>query len=103
MLVNYWWHAAGATFAAVYDFDCLFYAILNLRALPPATRAAGRRTVVRVCARLRESRTSQVYCDSQDSVASPAGTGNDLMYVTKTQTPSLPNAPPNAGIPLARP
>jgi hypothetical protein len=42
VLINYWWHAAGATFGTVSGFDCLIYAILNLRALPPATRAAWR-------------------------------------------------------------
>ena len=41
LLVNYWWHASGGDSArGDSGFDCLLHAILNLRALPPATRAA---------------------------------------------------------------
>jgi Cupin-like domain len=38
VLVNYWWHAAGAGGAS--GFDTLIHALLNLRTLPPATREA---------------------------------------------------------------
>jgi Cupin-like domain len=41
LLVNYWWHAGGGDSASGDSaFDCLLHAILNLRQLPPATRAA---------------------------------------------------------------
>jgi hypothetical protein len=41
LLVNYWWSAAmGAATATESGFDSLIHAILNLRALPPATREA---------------------------------------------------------------
>lgn len=43
LLVNYWWRAAmGAATATDSAFDSLIHAILNLRALPPATREAWR-------------------------------------------------------------
>ncbi len=43
VLVNYWWHAArGAPTGTASGFDALVHAILNLRTLPPATRAAWR-------------------------------------------------------------
>lgn len=43
VLVNYWWHAAGgAPSGSASGFDTLIHAILNLRSLPPATRAAWR-------------------------------------------------------------
>jgi hypothetical protein len=43
LLVNYWWHAGGGAPAdADSGFDSLLHALLNLRALPPATRAAWR-------------------------------------------------------------
>jgi Cupin-like domain len=42
-LVNYWWHAAGGTVnAAASGFDALLHAMLNVRALPTATREAWR-------------------------------------------------------------
>ena len=41
LLVNYWWHASGGDpLRSDSGFDCLLHAILNLRQLPPATRAA---------------------------------------------------------------
>lgn len=41
LLVNYWWRAsADAATATESAFDSLIHAILNLRALPPATREA---------------------------------------------------------------
>jgi len=41
LLVNYWWHAGGgAPLGGDSGFDSLLHAILNLRRLPPATRAA---------------------------------------------------------------
>ncbi len=41
LLVNYWWHAAGGDpLGSDSGFDALLHAILNLRRLPPATRAA---------------------------------------------------------------
>jgi hypothetical protein len=40
LLVNYWWHAGGGDPVRDSGFDSLLHAILNLRALPPATRAA---------------------------------------------------------------
>jgi hypothetical protein len=41
LLVNYWWHAGGSDpLGSDSGFDCLLHAILNLRRLPPATRAA---------------------------------------------------------------
>jgi hypothetical protein len=43
VLVNYWWHAAGGTpTGTASGFDTLIHAILNLRSLPPDTRAAWR-------------------------------------------------------------
>ena len=43
LLVNYWWHAtAGAALNTDSGFDTLIHALLNLRPLPPATRAAWR-------------------------------------------------------------
>jgi Cupin-like domain len=43
MLVNYWWHAAeGAAVGSASGFDSLLHAMLNLRPLPPAARAAWR-------------------------------------------------------------
>ena len=40
LLVNYWWHAAaGTAVGADSGFDTLIHAMLNLRSLPPATRA----------------------------------------------------------------
>ena len=43
LLVNYWWHAAGGTATGTDSaFDALIHAMLNLRTLPPATRAAWR-------------------------------------------------------------
>jgi len=41
LLINYWWHGiAGTAIGALSGFDCLIHALLNLRSLPPATRAA---------------------------------------------------------------
>lgn len=41
LLVNYWWHAGGGEpLGSDSGFDSLLHAILNLRRLPPATRAA---------------------------------------------------------------
>jgi hypothetical protein len=41
LLVNYWWHAGGGDpLRSDSGFDSLLHAILNLRGLPPATRAA---------------------------------------------------------------
>jgi len=41
VLVNYWWHAGGGNpMAGDSGFDSLLHAILNLRRLPPSTRAA---------------------------------------------------------------
>ena len=41
VLVNYWWHAVeGGNTGVNTGFDSLIHAILNLRSLPPATRAA---------------------------------------------------------------
>jgi Cupin-like domain len=41
LLVNYWWHANGGDSASGDSgFDSLLHAILSLRGLPPATRAA---------------------------------------------------------------
>jgi Cupin-like domain len=40
LLVNYWWHAGGGDSVRDSGFDSLLHAILNLRGLPPATRAA---------------------------------------------------------------
>ena len=41
LLVNYWWHANGSDpLRSDSGFDSLLHAILNLRRLPPATRAA---------------------------------------------------------------
>lgn len=41
VLVNYWWHdIAGAELSSNSGFDVLIHAILNLRALPDATRSA---------------------------------------------------------------
>jgi hypothetical protein len=43
LLVNYWWHGLqGAGIGTHSGFDCLVHAILNLRPLAPATRAAWR-------------------------------------------------------------
>ncbi len=43
LLVNYWWHGIrGAEVGSASGFDCLALAILNLKSLPPATRAAWR-------------------------------------------------------------
>ncbi len=43
LLVNYWWHASpGVATGSHSGFDTLIHAILNLRALPPATREAWR-------------------------------------------------------------
>ena len=44
VLVNYWWHAADDSqpVGAASGFDTLIHALLNLRTLPPATRAAWR-------------------------------------------------------------
>jgi hypothetical protein len=43
VLVNYWWHAAeGAEVGSQSGFDVLIHGLLNLRTLPPATRAAWR-------------------------------------------------------------
>jgi hypothetical protein len=43
LLVNYWWHAAGGPAnASDSAFDALIHGMLNLRMLPPATRAAWR-------------------------------------------------------------
>jgi hypothetical protein len=43
VLVNYWWHASGGLAQeAPSGFDALLHAILNLRELPPADRAAWR-------------------------------------------------------------
>jgi hypothetical protein len=42
LLVNYWWHAAGAAMGTQAGFDTLIHGILNLRSLPPATREAWR-------------------------------------------------------------
>jgi len=41
LLINYWWHGiAGTAIGALSGFDCLIHALLNLRTLPPAARAA---------------------------------------------------------------
>ena len=41
LLVNYWWHGvAGTAMGTDSAFDSLIHAILNMRSLPPATRAA---------------------------------------------------------------
>ena len=43
VLINYWWHAVpGVAMGAESGFDCLIHSILNMRRLPPATRAAWR-------------------------------------------------------------
>jgi len=43
LLINYWWHAlAGAAVGSSSGFDTLIHALLTLRSLPPATRAAWR-------------------------------------------------------------
>lgn len=42
VLVNYWWHAAGAVMGTQSGFDTLIHAILNLRSLPRTTREAWR-------------------------------------------------------------
>ena len=43
VLVNYWWHAAdGVAVGSASGFDSLLHAMLNLRPLPPAARAAWR-------------------------------------------------------------
>jgi hypothetical protein len=43
LLVNYWWHASPGVAAGSHSgFDTLIHAMLNLRTLPPATRAAWR-------------------------------------------------------------
>lgn len=43
VLVNYWWQASGVPAQeAASGFDALLHAMLNLRALPPADRAAWR-------------------------------------------------------------
>jgi len=43
VLINYWWHAVPeVAMGAESAFDCLLYSILNMRRLPPATRAAWR-------------------------------------------------------------
>ena len=43
MLINYWWHAIpGAVVGAASGFEALIHAILTLRPLPEATRAAWR-------------------------------------------------------------
>jgi hypothetical protein len=43
VLVNYWWHAAGGPAQDAHTgFDALLHAMLNLRELPPADRAAWR-------------------------------------------------------------
>jgi hypothetical protein len=43
LLVNYWWHAIeGAAVGAASGFDNLIHALLTLRPLPAATRAAWR-------------------------------------------------------------
>jgi hypothetical protein len=43
VLVNYWWHALpGHALGAASGLDILYYAILNIRSLPGATRAAWR-------------------------------------------------------------
>jgi hypothetical protein len=38
--VNYWWHAGGAALGSNSGYDSLLHAILNIRSLPAATRAA---------------------------------------------------------------
>jgi hypothetical protein len=40
--VNYWWHALGAAIGSESGYDTLLHAILNLRPLPAAARAAWR-------------------------------------------------------------
>jgi hypothetical protein len=43
VLINYWWHAVpGVAMGGESGFDCLIHSILNMRRLPPATRAAWR-------------------------------------------------------------
>ncbi|HYM41953.1 MAG TPA: cupin-like domain-containing protein [Steroidobacteraceae bacterium] len=42
VLVNYWWHASGAPLGSDSGYDSLRHAILNVRPLPPAVRAAWR-------------------------------------------------------------
>jgi hypothetical protein len=42
LLVNYWWHAAGAAIGSDSGYDSLIHSILNLRRLPAPTRAAWR-------------------------------------------------------------
>jgi Cupin-like domain len=43
VLINYWWHGVpGTAVGAACGFDSLIHALLNLRALPPATREAWR-------------------------------------------------------------
>jgi len=43
VLINYWWHAVpGVPVGSDSGFDTLIHAILNVRTLPPATRAAWR-------------------------------------------------------------
>jgi len=43
LLINYWWHAVpGTAVGAACGFDSLIHSLLNLRALPPATREAWR-------------------------------------------------------------
>lgn len=42
VLINYWWHASGAPLGSDSGYDSLRHAILNVRPLPPAVRAAWR-------------------------------------------------------------
>jgi len=42
VLVNYWWHARGAPLGSDTGSDSLLHAILNIRPLPAAARAAWR-------------------------------------------------------------
>jgi hypothetical protein len=43
VLINYWWHLVpGTAVGADSGFDTMLHAVLNVRTLPPATRAAWR-------------------------------------------------------------
>jgi hypothetical protein len=43
VLINYWWHSVpGTAVGADSGFDTMLHAVLNVRTLPPATRAAWR-------------------------------------------------------------
>ena len=42
LLVNYWWHGTGAALGSESGYDALLHAILNVKPLPPAMRAAWR-------------------------------------------------------------